>query len=188
MSFVSEKRKCIPIFNGNANVFNLDDYGLSISVGKDCLPPNVKECSLFVTADLTTDIPLPSGSFLVSAVYHITTTPFIERFNQPVEVSMIHCAKDSSQLCFMVAKDQAQSRFEYMNGGTFEVDARTGMKIGRIHISSFSFLTTVWNWVTGSVPNVSYSGLLYYDDSQSQCRKVHFVITKNLPLANEVRV
>ena len=110
-------------------------YGLTISVSKNCLPPDVKECNIVVTADLTTDIALPFGTSLVSGVYHIKTMPFIDAFIQPVVLSMVHYANDSSGLSFVVAREKAPSKFEYLEGGTFEVDAKTGKKVGRIHVS-----------------------------------------------------
>ena len=119
-------------------MFKLETYGLSIYVSEDCLPPDLKECNLFVKANLATNVAMPSGSILASAVYHITTVPAIERFNQHVEISMVHCANDFSQLKFVIAKEQVPYKFEYMDGGKFEVDAKTGTKFGRMHISSFS--------------------------------------------------
>lgn len=136
-SFLIDKCK-LTIINGKADVFKLETYGLSIYVSEDCLPPDLKECNLFVKANLTTNVALPSGSILASAVYHITTVPAIERFNQHVEISMVHCANDFSQLNFVIAKEQVPYKFEYLEGGMFEVDAKTGMKVGRIHVSSFS--------------------------------------------------
>ena len=133
--FVSGEQKCITITSGKTSMFDLEDYGLSIKAGKDCLPPNVKECRIIVTADLTTNNCLPSGAFLVSAVYQITTTPIIERFNDPVQISMVHCANDLNQLCFVAAKEQASSEFEYVKGGTFEIDPKTGMKVGKINVN-----------------------------------------------------
>ena len=180
------------IINGKSDVFEMDKFGLTISVSKNCVPPDVKECNIVVTADLTTNIALPFGTSLVSGVYRIKTIPFIDEFIQPVQLSMVHCANDSSGLSFVVAREQAPSKFEYMEGGTFEVDAKTGMKVGRIHVRGFSFFSTVWrawNWIVGNdlESNIEYCGRVYYDDSRPQYRSVHFVITKNLPLANEVR-
>ena len=169
----------------------MEEHGLSIFVSNNCLPPSIKECSLSITADLTTNIALPYGSVLVSAVYHIRTTPFIERFNQPVGISMVHCANDFSQLSFVFAKEQAESKFEYSEGGTFEIDAKTGMKIGKIDVSCFSkwaIVTYIKDWLFGVVPSIAYCGSVYYNDSgYPHNRIISFVITKNLPLAEKVR-
>ena len=201
MLFVPDQCRSFTIINGMADVFDLEEYGLTISFQSDCLPPNVKKCKLLISADLTTNISLPSHSLLVSGVYHITTIPFIDQLNQPIEISMKHCANDLNNLCFMVAKDQNQQKFEYMEGGTFEIEATTGRRIGRICVSSFSIWTTVkrfpqyiWEWLTrqDSTSNepevktsISYCGKLYYDDTIY--RNIHFVITKDLPLAENVR-
>ena len=200
MLFVPDQCRSFTIINGKADVYDLEEYGLTISFKSDCLPPNLKKCEVFISADLTTDIPLPSGSLLVSAVYHITTIPFINQLNQPIEISMEHCANDLNNLCFVVAKDQNKQKFEYMEGGTFE--ATTGRRIGRICVSSFSIWTAVkrlpqqvWGWFTrlfntSDEPEVkasiSYCGRVYYDDTLSY-RKIHFVITKDLPFAKHVR-
>ena len=199
MFFVPDR---FTIINGKADVFDLEEYGLTISFKNDCLPPNLKKCKVFISADLTTDITLPSHSLLVSGVYHITTIPFIEQLNQPIEISMEHCANDLNNLCFVVAKDQNQHKFEYMEGGTFEIEATTGRRIGRISVSSFSIWTTVmrwpqqvWGWLTRQdntsdepevKASISYCGRVYYDDTFSY-RKIHFVITKDLPFAKHVR-
>ena len=111
MLFVPDQCRSFTIINGKADVCHLEKYGLTISFKSDCLSPNLKRCEVFISADLTTDIPLPSHSLLVS-VYHITTTPFINQLNQPIEISMEHCANDLNNLCFMVAKDQYQQKFE----------------------------------------------------------------------------
>lgn len=162
---------------------------MTISFTSDCLPPSIKECQLLISADLATDIPLPSGSVLASGVYHITTIPFIDRFNKPVKISMEHCAKSIGNLHFVVAKENDKQKFEYIEGGTFEIDA-TGRKIGRICVSSFSnwaivWVSQLWGWFTGA-DSVVYCGRVYYDDS-GLSRTVHFVITKNLLLAKVVR-
>ena len=243
MLFVLDHCRSFTIINGKAHVFDLDEYGLTISFKIDCLPPNLKKCEIFISADLTTDIPLPSRSLLVSGVYHITTIPFIDQLNQPIELSMEHCANDLNNLCFVVAKDQNQQKFEYMEGGTFEIEATTGRRIGRICVSSFSIWTTVkrvWGWLTGQdntsnepevnasitsnepevkasitfkepevnsfitsnepevkasitsnepevKASISYCGSVYYDDSTFPYRNIHFVITKDLLLAKDVR-
>ena len=207
---VSEKCRCLTIINGKAGVFELEEFGLTISFKRDSLPSSIKECKLLISADLTTDIPLPSGSLLVSGVYHITTIPFIDQLNQPVELSMVHCANDFNNLCFVVAKECHEQTFKYLEGGRFEIDAKTGRKIGRISVSSFSIWTTVkqlpqtfwgwthqaWEWLKkqdniSNEPEVkncmSYCGRVYYDDTTSSYRNIHFVITKNLPLAKDVR-
>ena len=156
MLFDPDQCRSFTIINGKADVFHLEEYGLTISFKSDCLPPNLEKCEVFISADLTTDIPLPSRSLLVSGVYHITTIPFIDQLNQPIEISMEHCANDLNNLCFVVAKDQNQQNFEYMEGGKFEIEATTGRRIGRICVSSFSIWTTVkrlpqqvWGWLTG---------------------------------------
>ena len=149
------------------------------------MPPTIKECKFQISVDLTT-VPLPPGSLLVSGVYHIETVPFIDQFNQPVEISMEHCANDIDNLRFVVAKDNSRRKFEYMEGGRFEIDSKTGRKIGRICVSSFSTLDIVWEWITWFAGCIAYCGRVYYDDSQSK-RTVHFVITKNLQLAKHVR-
>ena len=201
MFFVPDQCRSFTIINGKADVFDLEEYGLTISFKSDCLPPNLKKCTLLISADLTTDIPLPSRSLLASGVYHITTIPPADQFNQPVEISMEHCANDFSHICFMVAKECGEQKFEYMEGGTFEIDAKTGRKIGRICVNSFSFFTVVnqfWGWLTGQdnssnemkVENcIAYCGRIYYEDiiKPSYQRKVHFVITKDLSVAKEVR-
>ena len=151
---------------------------MTISFQSDCLPPNIKECVISISADMTTDIPLPSGSLLTSGVYNITTMPHIDQLNQPVEICMEHCANDIEHLRFVVAKDNGQQKFEYMEGGTFEIDAKTGRKIGRICVSNFSF----WAILGG---DISYCGRVYYEDSQLN-RTIHFVITKDIKLAKNV--
>lgn len=161
---------------------------MTISFKSDCLPPSIKECQLLITADLATDIPLPSGSVLTSGIYHFTTMPFIDQLNKPVEISMEHCAKNIGNLHFVVAKENGKQKFEYIEGGTFEIDG-TGRKIGRICVSSFSHWAIAWvsqllGWFKGP-GSVAYCGRVYYDDSQLN-RTVHFVITKNLQLAKEV--
>ena len=180
---VSAKR--YTIVNGRAGVFELKEYGLSISYGKECLPPSIPECTLSVTATLTTNIAMPSGSSLVSGVYHIKTAPFIEKFNEPVEISMVHCAIVFDQLCFIVASDQTPSTFDYMKGGRFETDAKNGYNIGKIRVGSFSDYCIIDSKSSGCL---TYCARVYYDDSEHKCRKVHFVITKNLPLAELVRI
>ena len=213
---------CVPdeciyftIINGTAGVFDLEEYGLTISYKSDCLPSSINECKLSISANLTTDIPLPSGSVLVSGVYHITTMPFIDQLNQPVEICMEHCANDFNQLCFVVAKDQNQQNFEYMEGGRFEIDAKTGRRIGRICVSSFSgWAQVLCGWFTGqddsnepnnsNEPNeaetankpitnepkvenhLAYCGRLYYQNTELHQRKIWFVITKNLSFAAHV--
>ena len=141
-----------------------------------------------VTANLTTNIPVPSGSSLVSAVYHITTTPFIKCFNQPIETSMVLCANDMSKLSFVFAKE-TQSRFECTEGGTFESDAETGLKNGKIQVNSFSYwavVTFIKDWWMGK--GIVYCGSVYYDDSGfPENRIIRFIITKDLPLASTVR-
>ena len=187
MLFVSDKCKHFTIINGTAGVLDLEEYGMTVSIQSDCLPPTMEGCELIISADMSTDIPLPFGSLLTSGIYHITTIPFIDQLNQPVEISMEHCANDIANLCFVVAKDNDQQKFEYMEGGTFEIDAKTGRKIGRIRVSSFSIwaiVYTAWEWFTTPV---AYCGRVYYDDSKSD-RTVHFVITKDLQLAKTVRV
>ena len=163
---------------------------MTLSVRSDCLPPDIKECELSVSAYLTTDIPLPSESLLISGVYHITTMPFIDRLNQPIEISMDHCANDISHLSFVAAKEYGQQKFVYMEGGTFEIDTKTGRTIGRMCVSSFSFwaivcVRQIWEWLT----SVGYYGGVYYDDTctTSSHRNISFVITKDLPLAKSVR-
>ena len=183
MLFVSDKCKRFTIINGQAGVFDLEEYGMTISFQSDSLPPKMKECEFRITADLTTDIPLPSGSLLASGVYRIKTKPFIDQLNQPVEISMEHCANDISNLHFVVAKDNSQQKFEYMEGGRFEIDAKTGRMVGKISVSSFSTWATVWEWFTKPV---AYCGRVFYDDSESK-RTFHFVITKDLQLAKNVR-
>ena len=188
MLFVSDKCKRFTIINGKAGVFDLEEYGMTISFQSDCLPPTMKECELQISADLTTDIPLPSRSYLVSGVYHIATVPFIDKLNQPVEICMEHCADDIYNLHFVVAKDKSHRKFEYMEGGRFEIDAKTTRNIGKICVSSFSSWATVWEWIAvweWSRP-IAYCGRVYYDDSESN-RTVHFVITKDLQLAKNVR-
>ena len=190
MSFVSDKCKHFTLINGKASVFDLEEYGMTISFQSDCLPPNIKECEISISGDLTTDIPLPSGSLLVSGVYHITTMPHIDQLNQPVEISMEHCADDIEHLHFVVAKDNGQRKFEFIEGGTFETDSRTGRKIGRIRVSSFSSWATVLEWITvwrWFTRPIEYCGRVYYEDSELN-RTVHFVITKDLQLAKTVRV
>ncbi|KAL5469233.1 hypothetical protein EMCRGX_G030458 [Ephydatia muelleri] len=182
---IDDKCKRFTIINGNAGIFDLEEYGMTISFQGDCLPPSMKECELQISADLTTDITLPSGSLLVSGVYHITTMPFIDQLNQPVEISMEHCATDTENLRFVVAKFKGQRQFECMEGGTFEIDATTGRKIGRIRVSSFStWATAAWEWFKDKwfTRSIAYCGIVYYEDSESK-RKVHFVITKDLQLA-----
>ena len=180
MLFVSDKCKSFTVINGQAGVFDLEEYGMTISFQSDSLPPTMKECEIRISADLTTDIPLPSGSLLASGVYRIKTKPFIDQLNQPVEISMEHCAIDTENLRFVVAKCNGQRQFEYMEGGTFEIDATTGRKIGRIRVSSFSI------WATATLTqSIAYCGILYYEDSELK-RTVHFVITKDLLLANKV--
>ena len=184
---------------------------MTISFKCDSLPPNINECKLSITAHLTTDIPLPTGSLLVSGIYHIATMPFIDNFNQPVEISMEHCAIDFNNLCFVIAKDYGERKFEYLEGGTFTIDGRS---IGKICVNSFCSLglakklLTQWRqisrWFTdwsqvfggftgeGNTSNeqtiertITYCGRLYYDDTESH-RKVKFVITKDLALAEYV--
>ena len=184
MLFVSDKCKSFTVINGQAGLFDLEEYGMTIAFQSDSLPPTMKECELRISADLTTDIALPSGSQLVSGVYHIKTKPFIEQLNQPVEISMEHCATDTKNLRFVVAKCNGQRQFECMKGGTFEIDATTGRKFGRIRVSSFSiWATAALEWLKRSI---AYCGILYYEDSGLK-RTVHFIITKNLRLANKVR-
>ena len=57
------------------------------------------------------------------------------------------------------------------------------------YTSVVSTVWRAWNWITGNdhESNIEYCGRVYYDDTRPQYRYVHFVITKNLPLANEVR-
>ena len=187
----------------------MEEYGLKISYKEDCLPSSIKECKLLTSADLTTDIPLPSGSLLVSGVYHITTIPFIDQLNQPIEMSMENCANDLNNLCFVIAKECTEQKFEYVEGGRFEIDAKTRRKIGRISVSSFSIWTTVkhlpqnvsglmhqaWEWLKrrDNTSNelefkncMSYCGRVYYDDTKIFYRIIHFVITKDLQLAKDV--
>ena len=86
---------------------------MTISVKSDSLPPSIKECKVFILAHLTTDIPLPPGSLLTIGVFQITTIPFIDQLNQPIEMTMEHCSNDFSHLCFVVAKDCGQQTFKY---------------------------------------------------------------------------
>ena len=193
-----DKCRCFTIVNGKAGVFDMEECGLTISYKEDCLPSSIKKCKILISADLTTDIPLPSGSLLVSGVYNITMIPFIHQLNQPVELSMEHCAFDFNQLCFIEAKDQNQHEFKYIEGGRFEIDAKTGRRIGRICVSSFSFKaisTQDGELLTGqeNTPNepevkncISYFGTIYYDDTTFSYRNIHFVITKDLLLAKDV--
>ena len=210
MLFVSDERTSFTIVNGKSDVFDLKEYGLTISFKCDSLPPNINKCKFSITAHLTTDICLPASSFLVSGIYHIATMPFIGNFNRPVEISMEHCANDFNNLCFVIARDYGERRFEYLEGGTFKIDAKTGRSIGKICVNSFCFLSqakrlfqisrwfTGWSHVfgeftgQGSTSNeqemertIGYCGRLYYDDTASH-RKVQFVITKDLALAEYV--
>ena len=202
--FASEKCRCFTIINGTAGVFDLEEYGLTISYKSDCLPSSIKISKLLISADLISDIPLPSSSSLVSAVYHITTIPFIDQLNQPIEISMEHCANSFNNLCFVVAKECCQQTFEFMEGGIFELEATTGRRIGSICVSSFSIWATVmrlpqqvWEWLARREDNtsnehevtttISYCGRVYYDDLKNSYRNIHFVITKDLPLAKNVR-
>ena len=190
MSFVSEKCKHFTLINGKADVLDLEEHGITISFQSDCLPPTMKKCKFSISAEMTTDIPLPFGSLLTSGVYHIATMPHIDQFNQPVEICMEHCANHISNLCFVVAKDNYQQKFEYRKGGTFEIDAKTGRKVGRIRVSTFSTWAIVlewipiWSWFTRPI---AYCGRVYYEDFELN-RTVHFVITKDLQLAKDVRV
>ena len=200
---VSEKCRYFTIINGKAGVFDLEEYGLTISYKSDCLPSSIKECKLLISADLTTDIPLPSSSSLVSAVYHITTIPFIDQLNQLIEISMEHCANSFNDLCFVVAKECHQQTFEFMEGGIFELEATTGRWIGSICVSSFSIWAIVMRLPqqvqellirqdkTSNdhkiTTTISYCGRVYYDDKTNSHRIIHFIITKDLSFARNVR-
>ena len=120
------------------------------------------------------------------SVYNITLTPHILKLNQPVEVIIEHCVNlEPGQ---ENAKGKAPTDFEYLKGGTFFVDLKTGRKTGRILVSSFSWLAIVWEYVSGLFTGPEYLLRVLYDDSETMCRKVQFILTKNLPQFDKVRL
>ena len=177
------KCMCFAITNGKADIFS--ECGLTISVPSDCLPNTIQECRVKITAELNTTITLPANSLLVSGVYNITLHPHIEKMIKPVEVQMEHCVDvkpgQESQLSFVVARGKA-SKFEYLDGGTFSADPKTGVNYGRIHISSFSTLAIE----SKESQNITYAGRLYYTDKEHTCRKVEFIVTKNFQFFDQV--
>ena len=47
------------------------------------------------------------------------------------------------RLSFVVARGEAPTQFEYLEGGTFCFDPKTGIKTGRISVNSFSWFAVV---------------------------------------------
>ena len=163
------------ITNGTSDIFILKQGGLTIYVPSDCLPPSMKNCNVEVTANLNTNMKLPSNSLLVSSVYNITLIPHIQKMNQPVQIVIDHCVAlkpgQEDRLSFMIARGEAPTEFEYLEGGAFYVDPNTDRKTGRIHVSSFSWFAISWIWeaVSGlfAGPGPEYRLRVYYDDSET---------------------
>ena len=164
-----------------------------INIPSDCLPSSVPEATLLLTANLNTEITLPPHSSLVSGVYNLTLTPpNIQKLNTPVELVIEHCVNlmpgEESNLSFVVARGILPTRFDYLEGGSFYVNPKTNKKYGKILLSSFSKFGISWIYGLLGAADIDCNGRLYYDDSELNCRKVKLVITKNLAIANTVRI
>lgn len=188
MTFLDQQH-CITIINGKAQAFEWDHCGLMIKVPSDCLPSYLREGKLLLTAHLNTEITLPPNSSLVSGVYNIKLDPNIEKLNKPIELVIEHCVVlkpgQECHLSFVVAKGILPTKFNYLEGGEFYFDPKTNKKFGKILLSTFSDLAIT---SPSAESDIDCYGRLYYDDSEFNCRKVQFVITKNIELAYKVRI
>ena len=129
-----------------------------MDVPSDCLPEDVTECTLRVTASLGTNMSLPTNTALVSGVYHIMPPPHVQQFKKPVKIYIEHCADlnpgDEDKLSFVIAKEGA-TNFEPLPGGLFS----TAHPYGSITLVSFSIIAIVSEWWYGST---TYCGCVYY--------------------------
>ena len=132
----------------------LEGYGVRLYIPEGALPPDTPPTELQITACSSNQYKLPEGYQIVSGIYFIS---FPREFLKPVTVKIQHCldltrATECSSVKFAVARtSQAHPPYE------FEIQKdevfTSHNSYGTIRITSFSLITTLWNWISRYLPD-----------------------------------
>ena len=127
----------------HAQQITWEGFGLKIYVEEGSLPPDTKQCVIFIKASLTGQYEFPDNSHLVSAVFWLRCEPMC-KFTKPITVEIQHCARsenvDNLNLKFVRAvcsQKQLPYTFKQLKGnftshssyGVIELDSFSGLAI-----------------------------------------------------------
>ena len=163
-------------------LFDWDEYGLSLCIPENSLPDYLQQCSIHIKATIMGDYQLPQDIHLVSAVYLIKCVPEC-RFSQPLTLEIQHCAKpeNASKLLFIRASSM-DSHEERINFETLPGNFSNQNSYGYVELDSFSGYYGVGQ---EGAEDREYCASSYYHE-QYKNHKIHFTIFWNTKLHNEV--
>ena len=170
------------LVTNSEQLFDWDEYGLSLHIPENSLPHNLQQCSIHIKATIMGDDQLPQDTHLVSAVYSIECVPKC-RFSQPLTLEIQHCAKpeNASRLCFL----KATSVDDHEEGVMFEAVA--GNFLGH-SLYGFTELDSFSRYGIGQkgAKERQYCASSFFCEDPGMVHKIHFAITWNTKVHNEV--
>ena len=74
-----------------SQVFELREYGLTVSIPDCSLPPHIKSCILTIGVSVSGEFVFPDKHNVISAIYCFQTIKGL-KFVKPIQITMEHCA------------------------------------------------------------------------------------------------
>ena len=143
----------------SAQCFHWEEYGFSLCIPDNSLPPNTDKCFVNISANLSAPFETPKDYKLVSAVYRITCEPKV-CFRKDLAIKIQHCANSefTNHLQF-ARKRNSDPGFTLLVDGDFS----TNSSYGTLPVRRFSWFAVLIRKLLGMrVQENRYSAVLFH--------------------------
>ena len=165
------------IVTNSTQIFEWEEFGLTVHIQEFSLPADVQQMTLNITASIAGHYESPKDYDLASAVFWFHFQPNV-KFEKTITVEMQHCAvlEDVSTMSFARAictQEKLPYIFKLLKGGQFKKENSTGI----ISLNRFSGIAAFFKRCTSVEQRKYYASLFHLMKQFSH--EAHIVVTWN---------